>query len=138
MSLPRTLIGVAAAALVIAAVPAVARAQAAHRTACIDGSTNARVDAHACDGRGGINKVRTAALNRAAAKHDEPARVAQAGTPAPDKAKPRYEERRGWRWGRHHEERRHEEKRVRCRDCRFESVEGKGKNVCRHHGGIAH
>jgi hypothetical protein len=138
MSLPRTFIGVATAALVIAALPVAAHAQAARRTACIDGSTTSRVDAKACDSHGGINKVRTAALNRAA-KNNEPAHVAQAGTPAPAKAKPHYEEeRRGWRWSRHHDERRHEEKRLRCRDGRYESAEGKGKNVCKHHGGIAH
>src|SRR5690348_10561371 len=129
MSLPRTIIGIAAAALVIAALPAAAHAQAARRTACIDGSTTSRVDAKACDGHGGINKVRTAALNRAAAKND--AQVAQAGTPAPAKAKPHYEERRGWRWAKHHDERRHDERRrdehprVRCHDGRYESAEGK-------------
>jgi len=138
MSLPRTIIRIAAAALVIAALPAAAHAQAARRTACIDGSTSSRVDAKACDGHGGINKVRTAALNRAA-KNNEHAQVAQAGTPAPAKAKPHYEERRGWRWAKHHDERRHDEHpRVRCRDGRYESAEGKGKNVCKHHGGIAH
>jgi hypothetical protein len=137
MSLPRTFIGVAAAALVIAALPAAAHAQAARRTACIDGSTTSHVDARACDGHGGINKVRTAALNRAA-ENSEPAHVAQAGTPAPAKAKPHYEERRGWRWSKHHDERKREEKRVRCRDGRYESAEGKSKNVCKHHGGLAH
>ena len=139
MSLPRTLIGVAAVALVIAVIPAAARAQAARRTACVDGSTTSRVDAKACDSHGGIDKGRTAVINRAPARHTEPGHVAQAGTPAPAKPAPRYEERRGWRWGsRHHDERRHEDRRVRCRDGRWESAEGRGKNVCKHHGGIAH
>ena len=140
MSLPRTLISAAAAALIIAVLPAAAHAQAGRRTACNDGSTTTTAGANACDGHGGINKGRTAVINRAPGKHTEPARVAQAGTPAPSKATPRYEEHRGWRWSRHHDERKREEKhrRVRCRDGRYESVEGNGKNVCKHHGGIAH
>jgi hypothetical protein len=138
MSLPRFLMGAAAAALVIAALPIAAHAQATHRTVCNDGSSTSIVGANVCNGHGGINKGKTAVINRAPGKHTEPARVAQAGTPAP--TKPRYEERRGWRWARRHEEHRREEKhaRVRCRDGRYESAQGKGKDVCRHHGGVAH
>jgi hypothetical protein len=130
--------GAAAAALVIAVLPIAAHAQATHRTVCNDGSTTSIVGANVCNGHGGINKGKTAVINRAPGKHTEPARVAQAGTPA--SAKPRYEERRGWRWARRHEEHKREEKhpRVRCRDGRWESAQGKGKDVCKHHGGVAH
>jgi len=137
MSLPRSLMGAVAAALVIAVLPIAAHAQATHRTVCNDGSTTSIVGKNVCNGHGGSNKGKTTVSNRAPAKHDEAARVAQAGTPAP--AKPRYEERRGWRWARRHEEHKREEKhRVRCRDGRYELAQGKGKEVCKHHGGVAH
>jgi len=130
--------GAAAAALVIAVLPIAAHAQATHRTVCNDGSATSITGANVCNGHGGINKGKTAVINRAPGRHTEPARVAQAGTPDP--AKPRYEERRGWRWARRHEEHRREEKhpRLRCRDGRWESAQGKGKEVCKHHGGVAH
>jgi hypothetical protein len=140
MSLPRSLMSAAAAAAIIVILPIAAHAQATRRTACNDGSTTSTVGASVCDGHGGIDKGRTAVINRAPAKHTGAARVAQAGTPAPSHAKPRYEERRGWRWARRHDERKREEKhpRVRCRDGRYVTAEGKGKEVCKHHGGNAH
>jgi hypothetical protein len=147
MSLNRTIVGVAAAAL-IATLPAIAGAQERQRTACNDGSTSASMASNACDGHGGIHKSRTAILRRSPATASKPApveRVAQAGTPTPARTAapdPRYEERRGWRWRRHHDEQKHtdkDERRYRCRDGRWETVHGKakGKEICKHHGGIA-
>jgi|SRR5438105_9270186 len=141
MSLPRFIVGAAAAALVIAILPAASHAQSGRRTACNDGSTITAAGSNACDGHGGVNKARTTVINRAPLKHTESTRVAQAGTPAPEKhAKAQYEERRGWRWQRHRDEHRRAEKeaRVRCRDGRYESAQGKGKEVCKHHRGVAH
>ncbi|HKW47565.1 MAG TPA: hypothetical protein VJN70_08965 [Gemmatimonadaceae bacterium] len=152
MSLPRFITGVVTAALLVAVLPFAAHAQAPRRTACNDGSTTGSVSSNACDGHGGINKARTTVLNRAPARHTETGHVAQAGTPAPS-AKPRYEERRGWRWGRRDDHKRDEERRrederrreeerrhgrVKCRDGRFENAKEKGHAVCKNHGGLAH
>lgn len=99
------------------------------------------------------------------AQTQEPGHVAQAGTPA-NSSHAQPAERRGWRWARHddrrdedrrraeeqrraeekrrlEEQRRHDHDRVRCRDGRFEEAKvhhgnGRGPDVCRHHGGIAH
>jgi len=139
MSFPRLIVGALSAAVILAVLPATSHAQATHRTACNDGSTTSSVGDNACEGHGGINKGKTAVLNRAPkGSHPE---VTQAGKPAPTaQAKPRYEERRGWRWQRHHDDHRADEKhRVRCHDGRWMSAEGKSKkDVCRHHGGLAH
>jgi hypothetical protein len=158
MSVSRFISRTAAAALIAAMIPAVAHAQSG-KTACNDGSTTSATGANACDGHGGIHRVNSTILHKApsrtakspAAKTPtEPARVSQAGTPdARRDEKPRYEERRGWRWGRHRderrearrEERREEEKhhRVRCRDGKYENVppgKAKGHEVCKHHGGV--
>ena len=147
MSVSRFITRTAAAALIAAVIPAAAHAQA--KTACNDGTTTTATGANACDGHGGIHRVNTTILHKAPArtakKPSEPARVAQAGTPAPQREeKPRYEERRGWRWGRHHDEKREERReaekhhRVRCRDGKYENVppgKAKGHEVCKHHGG---
>jgi hypothetical protein len=153
MFLSRFLLGSAAVALIGAAAPSVAGAQGSWKTACNDGSTTNATGANACDGHGGIHKVNSTILHRApshTAHPSVPSRVTQAGTPAPaPAAKPTYEEHRGWRWKRHHEEKREERReerreekhrRVRCRDGRYETVEGKAKghDVCKHHGGMAH
>ena len=142
MSLSRLIVGAAAAAFISAAIPFAAQAQSGGwKTSCNDGSTTMATGANACDGHGGIHKVHTVIQHRAPKATQ--AGVTQAGTPKPTETKPRYEERRGWRWGRH-EERRREERReekhriVRCRDGRTEKVVGKGHEVCKHHGGIAH
>jgi hypothetical protein len=147
MSLSRFLLGSAAVALIGVAVPSVARAQGSWKSACNDGTTTNATGANACDGHGGIHKVNSTILHRAPShttKPSVPARVTQAGTPttAPT-AKPKYEEHRGWRWHRHREEKREERRdekhrRVRCRDGRYEKIEGKGRDICKHHGGIAH
>jgi hypothetical protein len=142
MSLSRFVVGAAAVALMAATTPATAHAQAGWKTSCTDGTTTKATGANACDGHGGIHHVKTTIAHRAPSRTvrpGEPARVAQAGTPAPG-AKPHYEEHRGWRWSRHRDEARHEEKhrRVRCRDGREDTIEGKGKQVCKHHGGVAH
>jgi len=152
MSVSRFISRTAAAALIAAVIPAVAHAQA--KTACNDGTTTTATGANACDGHGGIHRVNTTILHKApsrtAKKPTEAARVAQAGTPTAKRdEKPQYEERRGWRWRRHHdekreerrEERREEEKhqRVRCRDGKYEKVppgKAKGHEVCKHHGGV--
>ena len=155
MSLPRSIFAAATTALLIAVLPMAAHAQATRRSACNDDSTVSSVDSKACDGHGGINKGKTTLINRSPAKRAETGHVAQAGTPASG-AHPRYEERRGWRWAHRHddhkrdEERRREERRreeerrraekhdrVRCRDGRYETAKGKGKEVCKHHGGLA-
>jgi hypothetical protein len=149
-----------AAALLAAVLPIAAHAQATRRTACNDGSTTSSVGSNACDGHGGINKGKTSLINRTP-RHTETGHVAQAGTPTSSAHTP-YEERRGWRWGhkddkrdaerRREDERRREEERrrveerrraerhdrVKCRDGRFESAKGKGKAVCKNHGGLAH
>lgn len=146
MSLSRFILGAAAAAFVAATIPAAAHAQSGWKTSCNDGSTTTRTGANACDGHGGIHKVKTTIQHRTPSRSGS---VSQAGTPAPAPAtKPHYEERRGWRWSRHHDEKRREEKReekrdekfrrVRCRDGRDEKVVGKGNDVCKHHGGIKH
>ena len=152
MSVSRFISRTAAAALIAAVTPAVAHAQSG-KTACNDGTTTTATGANACDGHGGIHRVRTTILHKApsstAKTSTEPARVSQAGTPAAKRdEKPRYEERRGWRWGRHRdekreerrEERREEERhhRIRCRDGKYENVppgKAKGHEVCKHHGG---
>jgi hypothetical protein len=75
--------------------------------------------------------------------------VTQAGTPAPRNttpARPQVEERRGWRWSRHHDEPKRDERaekderRYRCRDGKYEAVHGeaRGRDICKHHGGMAH
>ena len=136
MLFPRSIL-CAAIALVVA-LPAAAHAQGTYKTVCNDGKTVNATGSNACDMHGGIHKVNTTILHRAP-KKSEPARVAQAGTPASAHSKPNYEERRGWRWKRHHDEGKHpKHPRVRCRDGRWESAEGKGKQVCKHHGGLAH
>jgi hypothetical protein len=137
MSFPRFIVG-AAVALVVA-LPAAARAQATVRTACNDGTTTSSMASNVCEGHGGMNKAKTTVLRRSpAAQQREAARVAQAGSPAASN-KPRYEERRGWRWHRREEEKREAARhRVRCRDGRWENAHGKGKEVCKHHGGLAH
>jgi hypothetical protein len=149
MSLSRFLLGCAAVALIGAAAPSVAGAQSSWKTACNDGTNTNATGANACDGHGGIHKVNSTILHHSPSrttKPSVPARVTQAGTPAPASAtKPKYEEHRGWRWNRHREEKREERRderhrRVRCRDGRYEKVEGNanGRDVCKHHGGIAH
>ena len=149
MSLARFLLGSAALALISVAVPSPARAQGSWKTACNDGTHTNVTGANACDGHGGIHKVNSTILHRAPShttKPSVPARVTQAGTPAPaPAAKPKYEERRGWRWNRRHDERREERReekhrRIRCRDGRYDTIEGKakGREVCKHHGGSAH
>jgi hypothetical protein len=156
MSVSRFISRAAAAALIAAMIPAVAYAQSG-KTACNDGTTTTATGANACDGHGGIHRVHTTILHKApsrtAKQPTEPARVSQAGTPAAKRDEPRYEERRGWRWGRHRdekrearreerrEERREDEKhhRVRCRDGKYENVppgKAKGHEVCKHHGGV--
>lgn len=149
MSFPRSIAGVVAIAL-IATVPALAGAQARARTVCSDGTRTASTASDACDGHGGVHKGNSEFVRRqpgSTNKASEPARVAQAGSPtrvaapAPN-GTPRYEERRGWRWGRHHDEPEHSERRerrYRCRDGKLETVHGKakGREVCKHHGGIA-
>ena len=138
MFLSRSLVG-AAIALVVA-LPA-ARAQGTYKTLCNDGTSVSATGGSACDMHGGIHKNKISLFHRSssAKKQAEPAHVAQAGTPADKK---RYEERRGWRWQHRdakHEERRDEKHaRVRCRDGRFEKSKGNSKNVCKHHGGLAH
>ena len=143
MSLSRFLLRSAAAALIGVGIPAAAHAQG-WKTACKDGTTTTATGANACDAHGGINKARTAVTHRTpshSTKASEPARVSQAGTPAPARTeRPKYEERRGWRWGRRHEEEKREDKhrRVRCRDGQYDTVVGKGHEVCKHHHGVAH
>jgi len=127
----------AAVALVIA-LPAAAHAQGAYKSKCNDGTIVNATGGNACDLHGGIHKVRPTVLHRTpSAKHSEPARVAQAGTP---RARSHYEERRGWRWQHRHDDEKHSAKhpRVRCRDGQWEPAKGKGKEVCKHHGGLAH
>ena len=144
MSLSRFILGAAAAAFIGIAIPAAAHAQA--KTACKDGTTTTATGAKACEGHGGIHGVHTTINNRAPSRSTKPTevpRVAQAGVPKADRQeRPRYEERRGWRWGRHHDDDKkgHDEKhrRVRCRDGKWDKVVGKGREVCKHHGGIAH
>ena len=146
MSVSRFLSRTAAAALLAAVIPAVAHAQSG-KTACNDGTTTTATGANACDGHGGIHRVNSTILHKApshtAKRPTDPARVSQAGTPAKRDETPRYEERRGWRWGRHHDEKREERReerhhRVRCRDGKYENVppgKAKGHVVCRRHGG---
>lgn len=151
MSLSRLIVGAAAAAFISAAIPVAAYAQSgSSRTSCNDGSTTMATGANACDGHGGIHRVHTVIQRRAPTKSSQ-AGVTQAGTPQSSETKPRYEERRGWRWGRH-DDRRREERReerredrrdekhrvVRCRDGRAEKAVGRGHEVCKHHGGLAH
>ena len=149
MSLSRIFVGAAAAAFISAAMPLAAQAQSGGwKTSCNDGSATMATGANACDGHGGIHRVHTAIQHRTPTKTN-PAPVTQAGTSkSSTQPKPHYEERRGWRWGRHHEERKREERReerreakhriVRCRDGRNEKVVGERHDVCKHHGGIAH
>lgn len=144
MSFTRSIVGAAAVAL-IATLPTVAGAQSRARTACKDGSTTTSMASNACDAHGGMDRGRTEAMRRTpgADTRHETGPVAQAGSPSPS-SKPRYqEEQRGWRWHRHHDEPRAEERRerrYRCRDGRYETVHGeaRGREVCRHHGGLAH
>lgn len=144
MSFTRSIVGAAAVAL-IATLPTVARAQARARTVCKDGSTTTSMATNACDAHGGMDRGRTEAMRRAPSSETRRATnpVTQAGTPAPAN-KPRYEEEHhGWRWHRHHDEPKPEERherRYRCRDGKYETVHGNanGKEVCRHHGGFAH
>ena len=150
MPVSRFIIRTAAAALIAAVIPAVAHAQSG-KTACNDGTTTAATGANACDGHGGIHRVNSTILHRAPSRTakktpTEPARVSQAGTPNERRDEnPRYEERRGWRWGRRqHDEKREERRdekhhRVRCRDGEYEKVppgKAKGHEVCKHHGGV--
>lgn len=142
MSLSRFILGTAAAAFIGVAMPAAAHAQA--KTACNDGTTTTATGAKACEGHGGVHSVHTVIARRAPSRTTKPAespRVTQAGTPAPNREeRPRYEERRGWRWGRHHDEGKHDQKhrRVRCRDGSWDKVVGKGRETCKHHGGVKH
>jgi hypothetical protein len=149
MSFTRSIV-TAGAVVLLVTLPTVAGAQERQRTACNDGTTTPSVASTACDGHGGIHKGNTAVLRRSPAtapkRSSEPARVSQAGTPAsipaPSANKPHYEERRGWRWRRHRDESSHAEKKerwYRCRDGKEEKVHGKakGKEICKHHGGIA-
>lgn len=153
MSFTRSIAG-AATVVLLAMLPAVAGAQERMRTACNDGTRTPSIASNACDLHGGVHKGNTAFLRRqpgSATKSAAPDRVTQAGSPAPARTtapapdKPRYEERRGWRWRRHHDESRREEnerekeRRYRCRDGKMETVHGKakGREVCKHHGGIA-
>ena len=136
MSFTRSM--VCAAIALVVALPAAARAQATYKTVCNDGQTVNATGSNACDMHGGIHKVHTTIAHRApSAKKQEPARVAQAGKPEDANKRP-YEERRGWRWGRRHEDERAKHHRVRCKDGRWENGKGKGKEVCKHHGGLAH
>lgn len=138
MSLPRSLAASFVAALIMAALPTTAHAQSTRRTACNDGTTISATGAEVCEKHGGINKARTTVLNRAPVKHTEAGRVAQAGTPK-EREKPRYEEHRGWRWSRHHDDHKAEKhKGVLCKDGRYDPAEGKGHQLCKHHGGLAH
>ena len=157
MSLSRYISRTAAAALIAAVIPAIAHAQSGWKTACNDGTNTTATGANACDGHGGIHRVKTTILHKAPSRTaktpSEPAIVTQAGTPATKRdEKPRYEEHRGWRWSRHRDERRAERReerreerrdekhhRVRCRDGKYESVppgKAKGHEVCKHHGGV--
>ena len=133
--------------------PAAAHAQRA-KTACNDGTTTTATGPDACNGHRGVNRAHTATLHRAPSGSQEPARVSQAGTPASRDSHAQPEEHRGWRWfhrnhdeKREHVEERHERRydrdRVRCRDGRYEEMKvnhghGRGPDVCKHHGGIAH
>src|SRR5947209_12895622 len=140
MSLTRIIAGAAAVAFIAGAIPAAAHAQGAWKTACKDGTTTSATGANACDGHGGIHHVNSTIQHRrpSSSTKSAPGRVAQAGTAA-SSSKPHYEERRGWRWGRHHEEERRDEKReerreerrdekhrrVRCRDGKYDKEVGK-------------
>jgi hypothetical protein len=127
----------------LVAFPAAAHAQTTWKTACNDGTRSTSTGSNACDGHGGIHHANTIVLRRAQSRTGqsttkEPARVAQAGK----QAQPG--EHRGWRWSRHRDADKHEEKRVRvrCRDGKYDEVKqhgkGRGKDVCKHHGGLAH
>lgn len=166
-----------AATILCVLLPATAHGQSAATTACNDGTTTSSTGVDACNGRGGINRARTAVLRRAPVgtrpQTTAPERVTQAGTPSSRDTHAEPVEHRGWRWShrsndrdedrrraeeRHRaeerreleEKRRREEQRarerhdrVRCRDGRYEDVKehhgrGKGPDVCKHHGGVAH
>jgi len=148
MSLSRSIVGAMALAL-IATLPCVAGAQTSARTACKDGTTSVSTASIVCNGHGGVDGGKTAVLRRTPGSDTRsvPARVTQAGSPSaapmPQPNNSRYEEHRGWRWHRNHDEPKHEEKherRYRCRDGKWETVHGEayGKKICRKHGGIAH
>jgi hypothetical protein len=156
-----------AATILCAMLPAVAQSQSGPKTACNDGTTTTATGPDACNGHHGIDRAHTAIVRRAPSgttvQTQEPARVTQAGSPT-SRAHAQPEERRGWRWAHHddrddnrraeerrraeekarvEERREHDEHHVRCRDGKFERVKprhgnGRGPDVCKHHGGVAH
>lgn len=151
MSFTRSIVG-ATALMLSATLSNAAGAQTRARTACKDGTTSVSMSGVVCNGHGGVDAGRTEVLRRTPGSDTRtvPGRVTQAGSPSaapvPQPSAPQ-EERRGWRWHRHHDEARHEERReerrerrYRCRDGKWETVHGKayGKEICRKHGGVAH
>ena len=80
-------------ALMIAAVPRIARAQSSDQTVCKDGTSTPQTGASACDGHGGVDAIKTTVLRRqrfllreakpTAKVPESNAPVTQAGTPAP-------------------------------------------------------
>ena len=89
----RSLLRGSLAALIVAAIPTIARAQSPDQTVCKDGTSTPQTGASACDGRGGVDDLKTAVLRRKRILMNEPkpaakapeanAPVTQAGTPAP-------------------------------------------------------
>ena len=148
-----------AATILCVLLPATAHGQSAANTntACNDGTTTTLTGADACNGRGGINRARTAVLHRAPTQTNVPGRVTQAGTPNSRDTHAEPVEHRGWRWShrsndrdedrRAEERRRAEEKRQREEKRRFEEQrarerqhdrvrcrDGRYEDVREHHG----
>lgn len=147
-----------AATILCVMLPAAAHGQSAAKTACNDGTTTTAIGPEACNGHGGIHRVRTAVLHRAPSRTNtqssEPARVAQAGTPSSRDAHSAPVEHRGWRWShrgndrnedrRRAEERRRDDEQKRLEEKRrFEEKrrhdrvrcrDGRYEDVKEHHG----
>lgn len=154
----RSLVRGATAALIVAAIPTIAKAQSSDNTVCKDGTSTPKTGGSACDGHGGVDDLKTAMLRRkriligekpGAKAPESEAPVTQAGTPAPapragDAAAPRLpvpvppdspERERS-----HRDDYRYRPKNAvaRCRDGSYDHGRGKKrKNICKHHGGIA-
>jgi uncharacterized protein DUF3761 len=155
----RSLLRGATVALIVAAIPSIARAQSSDQTVCKDGTTSRQTSASACDGHGGVDDLKTSMLRRKRILMGEPkpavkapeseTPVTQAGTPAPapragDAAAPRLpapvppDSPARERSNRDDYRYRPRNAVARCRDGTYDHGRGKKrKNICKHHGGIA-
>lgn len=150
----QSLVRVTLAALIVAALPAIARAQSPDQTVCKDGTSSKQTGSNACDGHGGIDDLKTAMLRRKRVLMGEPKQAggesrtsdaATKATPAPPRAPATeaHDEPRVSQAGTPSDDGRargHVRPKnavARCRDGTYDYGRGKKtRNICKHHGGI--